>query len=217
LDKNGNPRQPLEIKGIVSKFRKAYEEKTGLEYEMPSLKEIVEAVETVHINIAKADKAKANWNEELERKQKERIFDESQKEKAFIEKEVSARDYVISKLKDSQDVKELQEIIGDEDEVIAAFNEEHEFLKKGVRKDSDYKPRGYPELVKSLGKAKLFDKLAEKYKSLQAEYDELKGQRDAGLPPPKGRKPGDSERSREKPKEITKDNLLDMFKDGGEE
>jgi hypothetical protein len=213
LDKDGNPKQPLEIKGIVSKFRKAYEEKTGLDYEMPSLKEIVEAVETVHINIARADKAKANWNEELERKNKERVFEEAQKEKTFIEKEIAGRDYLVSKFKDSQDIKELQEILGDEDEVIAAFNEEHEFLKKGVRKDSDYKPRGYDALVKSLGKAKLFDKLAEKYKALQSEYAELKSQRDSGLPPPKGKKPGESDRSREQPKEITKDNVLDFLKE----
>lgn len=213
LDKDGNPKQPLEIKGIISKFRKAYEEKTGLDYEMPALKEIVEAVETVHINIARADKAKANWNQELENKNKERIFEEAQKEKVFIEKEIAGRDYLVSKFKDSQEIKDLQEIIGDDDEVVAAFNEEHEFLKKGVRKDADYKPRGYPELVKSLGKAKLFDKLVEKIKTLQSEYDELKSQRDSGLPPSKGKKPGELDRNRDQPKEITKDNVLDMFKE----
>lgn len=213
LDKDGNPKQPIEIKGIMSKFRKAYEEKTGLDYEMPSLKEIVEAVETVHVNIARADKAKANWNEELEKKNKERIFEEAQKEKAYIDKELTGRDYLISKLKDSQEVKDLKEIIGEEDEVIAAFDEEHEFLKKGVRKDSDYKPRGYDALVKSLGKAKLFDKLVEKFKALQSEHDELKKHRDSGLPPAKGKKPGESDRNREQPKEITKDNILDMFKE----
>jgi hypothetical protein len=214
LDKDGNPKQPLEIKGIISKFRKAYEEKTGLEYEMPSLKEIVEAVETVHINIARADKAKANWNEELESKNKERIFEEAQKEKTFIKKELEGRDYLVSKLKGSQDIKDLKEIIGDEDEVAAAFDEEHEFLKKGVRKDSDYKPRGYDALVKSLGKAKLFDKLVEKFKALQSENEELKTQRNSGLPPAKGKKPGENERNRDQPKEVTKDNILDMFKVG---
>lgn len=216
LDKDGNPRQPLEIKGIVSKFRKAYEEKTGLEYEMPSLKEIVEAVETVHINIARAEKAKSNWNEELEKKNKERIFEEAQREKTFITKELEGRDYEISKLKESQDIKELKEVIGDEDEVFAAFNEEHEFLKKGIRKDPDFKQRGYPELIKSLGKAKLFDKLVEKFKALQTENGELKKYRDAGLPPPKGKKPGESDRNRDQPKEITKDSILAMFKDPDE-
>lgn len=213
LDKDGNPKQPLEIKGIVSKFRKAYEERTGLDYEMPSLKEIVEAVETVHVNLARADKAKQNWNEELEKKSKERIFEESQKEKKFIEKEIEGRDFLISKLKDSQEIKELKDIIGDEDEVAAAFDEEHEFLKKSIRKDSDYKPRGYDSLIKSLGKARLFDKLVEKMKTLQSDYDEIKKQRDSGLPPAKGRKPGESDRNREPTKEVTKDNILDMFKE----
>ncbi len=212
LDAEGNPKTPLEIKAIVSKFRKEYEEKTGLEYEMPSLKDVVEAVETVHVNIARADRAKANWNEEIDKRKKEKIFEEAQKEKAFISKEIEGRDYLVSKLKESDDIKSLSEIIGDEDEVVAAFNEEHEFLKKGVRKDPDYKPRGYDSLVKSLGKAKLFDKLVEKLKSVQQENEELKKYRDSGLPPPKGKKPGDSER-REQQKEITKDNLLDIFKD----
>lgn len=216
LDKDGNPKTSLEIKGIIAKFRKAYEEKTGFDYEVPPLREIVEAVETVHINLARADKAKANWNEELQKKNKERIFEESQKEKAFIEKEIAGRSYLVSKLKDSQDVKEIKDILGEDDEVVAAFDEEHEFLMKGLRKDADFKPRGHDALVKSLGKAKLFDKLAEKYKKLQSEYDELKSQRDAGLPPPKGKKPGESDRNREPKVELNKDNLLDMFKDNDE-
>lgn len=211
LNADGHPKQPLEIKGLLNKFRKTYEEKTGLDYEMPSVKELVEAIESVHINIAKADKAKKNWNQELENKSKERIYEEAQKKKAWTDKELQGRDFLISKLKDSDEVKELKEIL-DEEEVITAFDEEHEFLKKGVREDPDYKPRGYDVLVKSLGKAKLFDKLVEKFKSLTSENETLKKQRGSGLPPPKGRKPGEGEERRH-PQEITKDNVLDFLKD----
>lgn len=164
---------PIKIKTELSLFRKQFEENSGLDYEMPSLKEVVSLVEEFQSKKKSAIEARKNWEKTREEKTKEEIYNSSLKEKEFIRKEVDARNYVFGKLSDGDEFKEASALVGD-DAFKKAAQEEHEFMLKSLRKDSDYTPRGYEGLLSSLIKGKAFDSLAEKLKSVMSENDALK-------------------------------------------
>jgi len=187
LDAEGNPKTPVEVKGIFARFKKKYEEKTGLDYDPPKLSEVIESIETYHSKILSATKARQNWDKEVEEKKKSAIFQQSKEEEAFIKKEVSSRDYVFNKLKESNDFVGIKEVI-DEEELNTFAKEEHSFLQSGLMKEKDYKPRGYDSLILSLTKGKAFDSLSAKYKELQKENESLKSKLKGGLPPHRGDK-----------------------------
>lgn len=204
LDDKGNAKTPIEIKAAIARFKKIYEEKTGLDYEAPKMSEITSSIEDYHSKCFKADKAKKEWQKTLEEREKERVFESSQKQSAFTKKELESRDYLFGKFVESEEFKSMSELAGEE--VVALAKEEHAFLQSGLRGDPEYKQRGYESLVTSLAKARAYDIIGQKLKAAQAENESLKKKLKSGLPPSKGFKGQDGEKDEEM---IPKDKFVD--------
>lgn len=181
LDDKGNPKTPLEIKQIMRKFQREFFDKTGIEYDAPSIPEISEGIEKYHSRLKIAFEAKKNWSEAQEKRKKEQLFEMSQKEKETIEKELKGRDYVFNKVINSDEVKSIAEIVGDE--FVEAFKTEHEYMQGILKRDENSKPRGYDGLIQSLAKGKAFDTLLGKFRDLQKRVEELESDLDSSIPP----------------------------------
>jgi hypothetical protein len=180
LDDKGNPKTPLEIKQVIRRFQKKFFDETGIEYDAPSIPEISEGVEKYHSRVKAAYDAKKNWNETIENKKKEQIFEMSKKEKETIEKELKGRDYVFSKVISSDDFKGAVEIVGDD--LVEAAKSEHEYMQSILKRDESAKPRGYDGLIQSLAKGKAFDSLLTKYREAQQRIEELESDLGSSIP-----------------------------------
>lgn len=185
LDDEGNPKTPTQIRSELARFRKAFEEKTAIDYEAPRLSELVEAVEAYHDKIFKAGKARKAWDQTLEEKKKERIFNEAKTNEAYIEKELKGRNYLFEKMKGTESYKTASSLVSDE-EFSKIAESEHEFLQSTVKPNQSIPKRSYDEMLLSLAKGKAFDSLATKLSELQKENESLKKKLQSGLPPAKG-------------------------------
>ena len=201
VNEKGEPKTSLEIKQELKSFANDYEKKTGLEYEFPILREVVDAVAAFHGNIMEASKAKANWHEATENKRKEREFEEAQKRQISVKKEIEARDYYFSKYKSDIRTEDLEDILDDPDIFITAATEEHKYLKGALSGDGSVQPRQYNEFIDLAAKGKMFDSLTKKIRELQ---DELKSFKKDDKSPKfnGGAKPQNKDQGK-----ITKDNI----------
>lgn len=206
LDDEGNAKTPIEIKAILSKLKKKYEDETGLDYDAPRINDIVSSVEEYHTRVFKADAAKKDWESERDQKKKEKIIESSQKEREFIKKEKESRDWIFDKeVKASDDVSTIKKVLGSEiDSYIA---EEHKFLQDGLLRVDGYTPRGYGPLVLSLAKGKALDSAIAKIQSMQTEIDSLKKKMQSGLPKSKGQSSSDDDDGKEVKRSDVKDPL----------
>ena len=169
VNDQGVPKTSLEIKQELKAFANEYEKKTGLEYDFPILREVVDAVSVFHNKVISASKAKADWQQSVENKRKEREFEQVQQRQSSIKKEIEARDYYFNRYKADLKIDELEDILDDPDDFIAAAAEEHKFLKAALSGDSSIQPRQYNEFIDLAAKGKMFDALTKKVRELQRE------------------------------------------------
>lgn len=179
LDDKGNPPNALQIRSALSRFSKHYEDQTGEEYEAPRLNDLVDGVNSYVSRIKKAGDAKQNWEKEVESNRKNREFSEIEKQQALQKRELGAREILFKKFVDSDEFKEVRELVGDEAETIA--QEEHVNLQKVYKGEPPDKKRQYHEYIKFITQGLLFEKLVTKLKDVQAKLEKAEKDRDAGL------------------------------------
>lgn len=187
LNEDGTPKTALQIKARLSQLKKDFQDETGMEYEAPTLGELVKGVEELHASNAKANEARKNWKTTVEQRNRERNFEAAKKQEEMLNMELKNRDYMIRELKKGDDLEAVKEVFGDDIDISQYIDEEHTFMQKVTKGDKDVQLRGYGELVKSLGKAKAFDAAIPYVKSLQDRIKKLEGQIDSGLPPGRGK------------------------------
>lgn len=170
-DGKKRPLTPIEIKSALAAFRKEFEEEAGIDYEPPTLSELVKSTEEFHAAVTNASTARANWNKTLEENKKARLYEESKRREQEIKQEVEGRNFLVSKLKDNEELKQLKEFVGDELDTYIA--EEHNFMNDALL-GKDIQRRGYDTMIATMAKAKSVPKLLLKIKELQDQYDNLK-------------------------------------------
>ncbi len=175
VDNEGNTKTSLEIKAEIRKFATEYEKATGLDYEAPLLKEVVDSVNAFHSRIKTAQQARQEWSQTIESKKRERDFESAKKREKEIEKELKGRDYIFSEYKESIDAKSLSDVFEDPNEFIKAAEDEHLYLKEALSGKSDLKRREYNEFIDIAAKGKMFDKLVSRIKELTSKVKELEG------------------------------------------
>jgi hypothetical protein len=175
LNDDGTPKTSLQLKSEIKKFAAEYERKTGLDYDPPLLKEVVDSISKFHNRIQVASKAKSDWEATLENKKKERAFESAKQRDFQIKKELEGRDYLFSEYKNSINTTQLEKVIEDSDIFINAAKEEHEYLKKALAGDPDLKRRDYTDFIDLAAKGKMFDSLMGKIQTLEKELAEIRG------------------------------------------
>lgn len=176
---NGEKKTPIEIKGILKKFSDSFEKKTGMEWDVPRLEDVVNGVDSFHDKIIKAETAKKNWEESKQNRLKERAFDESKKNEAFVKKEIANRDYAFDKIVDEEFDFSL---IEDKDKLIEAIREEHKSMNDVLARKENAKPKDYKSYLTSVAKAKAFDEISANYAKLIEENKKLKADINSSLP-----------------------------------
>lgn len=180
LNEDGTPKNAIQIKSMLSAFRKEYFDATGMDYEAPSIPELVKSVENINSSIAKANEARKNWDLTQDQIKKERIYNQAQEQKRKVEIEKTNRDLMV---KDYRSTEEFQRLNTELDNSYETFlQEEHSFMNQ-VLEDPSKGQRGYNQLVASLAKAKLVDKAMDIIKQKDAEITKLKQQIEKGRPP----------------------------------
>ena len=178
LKENGEKKTPLEIKSILKKFSEDFEKKTGMEWDVPRLEDVVNGIESFHNKITSAERAKKNWQEEKEKKLKERTFEEAKKTEAFVKKEIQNRNYAFEKIVEEIDF----DFVEDKDELIEEIRKEHQSMNDLLQKKEGAKPKDYKSYIESIAKAKAFDVASKKLKELEAENKKLKEAVNSSLP-----------------------------------
>lgn len=190
---NVRPLNPLEIKSELSKFKKEFEEEAGVDYEAPGLTDLVKASENFHKDIDSANRAKQNWGKAVEDRKKAKLYEESKQRELESKQELEGRNFLVSKLKEDEGIKNIRTYVEDIDTFI---KEEHGFMTD-VYLGKDVTLRGYDSLVSALAKAKASDKLIEALKAKDAEIKKLRDQIDGDS----SRSHGSNSRAASRPKE----------------
>lgn len=169
LDKDGNHLSSLKIKAIVKKFSDDYVQKTGEEYDVPRINDIVDSVNQLSSRVKKANAALHSWKEVQEQKSKEKAFEDQKKKEALLKREIEGTEYVFSQAVNQFDYKSIDNIF-DRDEVkerMENYHNEIKSIKKGDRSAFEY-----DDLLTKLSKADLFDALVSKYRDLEKKLEE---------------------------------------------
>lgn len=180
IDKEGKPKDAVAIRASIKRFQDIYSKKTGEDYEIPSINEVMNGVRTIHNNIIKAHKARQDWEATIEERKKERLFEEDKKKQSWLKKELDGRNFIKRQVLSDFDYSELENIASKE-EIEEAINNEHSFLNAHLTNSEDKKPRSYNEYLINSVKATLYDKLLEKNKELMEEIKILKEDSKSGL------------------------------------
>lgn len=179
-EKTGEPLSAKEMKPILLQFAEEYEKSTGEEYDLPSIKEVVDSVRSVVSKFKAAYEAKADWDKTSETSKKEKVFKAAQEERKRVEKEIESRDYVVNKYIEGFDYSKLDGVISKED-YIAEVKAQHGYFIDAA-KDPAKRNREYHDFVELSSKGKLFDRISQELidtkKALEAEKEKVK----SGLP-----------------------------------
>lgn len=176
---NGEKKTPVEIKGILRKFSDVFEKKTGMEWDIPRLEDVVNGIDTFHDKLLKAENAKKNWEEDKNQRLREKAFDESRKTEAFVKKEIENRNYAFSKIVDEEFDFSL---IEDKDDLVEEIKQEHISMNDVLARKENAKPKDYKTFLLSVAKAKAYDKISSNYKKLIEENKKLKEDLNSSLP-----------------------------------
>ena len=162
-------------------FETDYRKQTGEDYEMPELKEVVNQVRTVVSKLKSTIDAKRNWSKVQEESQKEKLFEQAESERIRIKKETDSRNYVTNKVINEYDFTTIEDIIP-KDEFVDEIKENNNYFNGLLSGDSKVKPKKFDEAIVEMTKAKLFDKVVEKFREIQEELKTEKAKNKSGLP-----------------------------------
>jgi len=179
-EKTGEPLSAPQIKAILGKFAEEYEKKTGEEYEIPRINDVVDSVRVFINRYKKAADAKINWEKERDKNNKEKLFHKAKEQEELISKEVKARDYQINEFIKGYDFSTIEGVI-EKDDLVKEIKSQHDYYIN-VMKDPSKLDREYHQNVELISKGKLFDILAQKVKSLQTELEKANEKIRSGLP-----------------------------------
>lgn len=172
-DENGveRPLTPIEIKSALAAFKKEFEDEAGVDYEAPTLSELVKANEDFHKAAQDANNARRNWQKTLDENRKAKAYEESKRREREITQEVEGRNFLVSKLKEDPEIKTVRDIVGDE--IDTFIKEEHQFMNDALQ-GKEVQLRGYDSMIATMAKAKSVPKLIAEIQRLKKEYEDLK-------------------------------------------
>lgn len=178
VDEKGNTLSALQIKGIMKEFSNEYQSKTSEEYIVPRLNDIVDHVNDVHSKYTKSIKARQDWQNAKVEREKEIAFEQSEKQKLDIKRELDGRTSLFKKAKLDYDKSKVEGIFTD-DKFEELFNSPHNKVI-AVAEGKD-KPFSYDVLITKLAQGEMFDELVTKYRELEKELEKEKKKNNSGL------------------------------------
>lgn len=171
-EKTGEPLNAMQIRAIVAKFAKEYEDNTGIPYEVPTILEIKDSLDMFIGKYKESYVAKQNWKKVSEEKRVKELAKMSEEQKRRMQEELSARDLLITETINNIDYSEFQEAFQKDDVMLQIQNEHKHFVDSMTGKTAQ---RDYHEHVVLSAKGKLFDKLISEFKSVK---DQLKAEKE---------------------------------------
>jgi hypothetical protein len=206
VDKDGKPKNSIQIKQTLKEFATEFKKTTQEDYEIPNLTKVTEAVETIYNKNIAAHNAKKNWEETLEEKNKEKLYDQTRKQQRDTEVIITKRTEVAELAKDQFKYKDLTDIGFEEDDVKEKFDSVH---KKVVSiMTGKEKPTEYDEFITSMVKSSLYDDLMTKYNELKKQYEKDMKKKYSSVPSNSSRKEGDTP----PPKDENKDDPMGFLR-----
>lgn len=172
VDDKGTPLTSIQVKAEIKKFAEKYESLTGLEYDLPSLREVTDSISTFHKKVISASKAKTDWEQSVTQRKNERLFEQEQKSKLLRDKEIAARDYYFNEYMDTVDKEVIKDVLGTDQEFLHAAEDEHNYLKNMLSGNGT--PRNYNDFIDLAAKGKMFDSLVTEINKLKDELKEIK-------------------------------------------
>ena len=167
----------VKVKSTLKKFAAQYEEQTGDEYDMPSMRDVISSLKSIVENKSKAESAYQDWEKASEAKRAELSENEIQ-EKELVQKE-NRRSRFESAQKALDEFGEEDMGGFDKSEVESAFTSVFKANEDGISDPS--KAMSYGEVVKLQAKGILYQKAIEENKALRDELDEIKGSSRSGF------------------------------------
>lgn len=149
------------VKVAITKIRDAYED-AGVDYDMPSVKNVLSCINSVVDLHSKASEAYQNWEEtKMQKKLEKQEIDQSKQTiiqaKSRQERKIIAKGY-LAKLAQSDDYDYIADMYGHENAMQVAV-ESHNSLSEMM--DDPSKAPTYDILLDLMTKARLFDKMIE--------------------------------------------------------
>jgi len=178
-NEDGTYKSAIQIKSVLKKFGEEYLEKTGEEYEVPHINTLVDSVKSYAKRRDNASSAYRKWNDVLAERKKNKDFEEDQKRQAALKRELENTEYAHSVAVESFDYKSVKGLFEDEEikEKLAEVHSNVKLIKTGQKEGY-----AYPELVKRMAKAEMFDTLVEKHRELEKKYQQEFKVKYSGLP-----------------------------------
>ncbi len=177
-DKEGKPKNSVQIKQALKEFATEFKQVTQEDYEIPKLTDVTVAAEQAYKKYTAAVIAKQNWNKTVEEKQKERLYDTTKKQERDNEAVILQRTKALDVVKNEFKYDEVAEVF-EEDEVKEEFDKVHTYVVKVMK--GEEKQTEYPVFVQKMAKASMFDALLEKYKDLDAKFQKEIGKKHSSL------------------------------------
>lgn len=179
VDKDGKPKNSIQIKQALKEFATEFKQTTQEDYEIPKLTDVTVAVEGAYNKYTTAIKAKQDWEKTTEEKNKERAYDNAQKSKRDTETIILQRGKAVEVVKQQFKYDTLDGLF-EEEEVKEEIDKIHDNVVKIMK--GEQKPTEYNIFTEGMAKGALFDKLVEKYKELETKYQKDIGKKHSSLP-----------------------------------
>ena len=171
-EKTGEPLELIQVKGVLGKFAKMYEEKTGQPYDIPSPLTVKNAIDSVASLAIKSFKARKDWEKTLEEKNKTKEYEEFEENEKRTKLELSAREKITNSIIFELDEDQFGGAFT-KDEVEKSYKDTFEFMN-GVALGK-VKPKVAKDGMITFAKGQMFDSLLEKYKELVKSKEVNKG------------------------------------------
>jgi hypothetical protein len=178
VDKDGKPKNSVQIKQALKEFATEFKQVTQEDYEIPKLTDVTVAVEQAYNKYTAAVKAKQNWDKTVEEKQKEKLYDSTKKQERDNETIILQRGKVLDLVKNEFKYEELDGVF-EEDEVKEEFDKVHGYVVKVMK--GEEKQTEYPDFLQRMAKASMFNGLLEKYKELEEKFEKEIGKKHSSL------------------------------------
>ena len=197
-DEKGNPYNATQVKGIITKFAKEYEDRTGEEYEIPSIAEVTRSIESVFTKYTKAQKAEKNWEEEIRKNREEKEFEEHEEMSRRLDRENKLREKEINDFISEYNQEEIDGVISTED-FEKEIRDQHTYVINSSLGTAA--KRRYSQFVELTAKGNLLPTVIKKYRDLEARLKDAEAKLNSGLPHVGKR----VDPKREESKNLTKD------------
>lgn len=178
-DKDGKPKNSVEIKQALKEFATEFKQVTQEDYEIPKLTDVTVATEQAYKKYTAAVIAKQNWDKTVEEKQKEKLYDSTKKQERDNETVILQRNKVLDLVKNEFKYEELDGVF-EEDKVKEEFDKVHTYVVKVMK--GEEKQTEYPVFLQKMAKASMFEELLEKYKDLETKFEKEIGKKHSSLP-----------------------------------